>query len=58
MEGRDDMMFQKRNEAGVVKIWPAVDSASAAAAKLLQSRPTLCNPTDSSPPGFSIHRIL
>ena len=54
----DDTMFQERNEAGVVKIWSAVDSASAAAAKSLQSRPTLCNPTDSSPPGSSIHRIL
>ena len=27
-------------------------------AKLLQSRPTLCNPTDCSPPGSSIHGIL
>ena len=27
---------------------------SAAAAKSLQSRPTLCNPIDSSPPGFSV----
>ena len=30
----------------------------AAAAKWLQSRPTLCNPIDSSPPGSSVHRIL
>ena len=30
----------------------------AAAAKLLQSCPTLCDPMDSSPPGFSVHRIL
>ena len=29
--------------------------AAAAAAKLLQSCPTLCDPTDSSPPGFSVH---
>ena len=27
-------------------------------AKLLQSRPTLCDPMDSSLPGFSVHRIL
>ena len=27
--------------------------AAAAAAKLLQSFPTLCNPRDGSPPGFS-----
>ena len=30
----------------------------AAAAKSLQSCPTLCNPTDSSPPGSSIPGIL
>ena len=30
----------------------------AAAAKLLQSCLTLCNPMDSSPPGSSVHRIL
>ena len=36
---------------------PGVPSA-AAAAKLLQSCPTLCNPMDSSPPGFSVHRIF
>ena len=29
-----------------------------AAAKLLQSCPTLCGPMDSSPPGSSVHRIL
>ena len=28
------------------------------AAKLLQSCPTLCNPIDSSPPGFPIRGIL
>ena len=27
-------------------------------AKLLQSCPTLCNPMDRSPPGFSVHGIL
>ena len=31
---------------------------SAAAAKSLQSCPTLCDPIDCSPPGFSVHRIL
>ena len=31
---------------------------AAAAAKLLQSCPTLCDPTDSSPPGFPIPGIL
>ena len=31
---------------------------AAAAAKSLQSCPTLCNPMDSSPPGSPVHRIL
>ena len=31
---------------------------AAAAAKSLQSCPTLCNPIEGSPPGFSIHGIL
>ena len=31
---------------------------NAAAAKLLQSCPTLCDPMDSSPSGSSVHRIL
>ena len=31
---------------------------AAAAAKSLQSCPTLCNPRDGSPPGSSVHRIL
>ena len=33
-------------------------SSAAAAAKSLQSCPTLCNPIDGSPPGCSVHRIL
>ena len=32
--------------------------AAAAAAKWLQSCPTLCDPMDSSPPGSSVHGIL
>ena len=32
--------------------------AAAAAAKSLQLRPTLCNPTDSSPPGSPVPGIL
>ena len=35
-----------------------LDSAAAAAAKSLQSCPTLCNPTDGSPPGSAIPGIL
>ena len=33
-------------------------AAAAAAAKSLQSCPTLCNPIDSSPPGSSVPGIL
>ena len=32
--------------------------AAAAAAKSLQSRPTLCDPMDGSPPGSPVPRIL
>ena len=32
--------------------------AASAAAKSLQSCPTLCDPIDSSPPGFPVHGIL
>ena len=32
-------------------------AAAAAAAKLLQSCPTLCDPVDGSPPGSSVHGI-
>ena len=27
-------------------------------AKMIQSCPTLCNPMDCSPPGFSVHGVL
>ena len=35
-----------------------MENAAAAAAKLLQSCLTLCNPTDGSPPGSSVPGIL
>ena len=35
-----------------------MDHAAAAAAKLLQSHPTLCDPMDSHLPGSSIHGII
>ena len=37
---------------------PSPAAAAAAAAKSLQSCPTLCDPMDCSPPGFSVHGIL
>ena len=40
------------------RAWRATVHAAAAAAKLLQSCPTLCDPIDSSPPGSPIPEIL
>ena len=37
--------------------FPKPSSAAAAAATSLQSCPTLCDPLDCSPPGFSVHGI-
>ena len=41
-----------------VIVSPVTDVAAAAAAKSLQSCPTLCNPTDGSPPGSPVPGIL
>ena len=38
--------------------WSGLPFPSPMHAKLLQSCPTLCDLTDSSPPGSSVHRIL
>ena len=40
----------------ILSLWPFV--AATAAAKSLQSCPTLCDPIDGSPPGSSVPRIL
>ena len=37
---------------------PLEQRVTAAAAKSLQSCPTLCNPIDGSPPGSTVYRIL
>ena len=42
----------------VCRLHGNICAATAAAAKLLQSCPTLCNPIDSSPPGSSVHGIF
>ena len=39
-------------------VWITTNHASAAAAKSLQSCPTLCDPIDSSPPGSPVPGIL
>ena len=49
-EWREEYMIDSR-----VIYWM---DAAAAAAKSLQSCPTLCDPIDGSPPGFLIPRIL
>ena len=41
-----------------MKTLPYKIYGAAAAAKLLQSCPTLCDPTDGSPPGFADPGIL
>ena len=42
-----------------LRLWnPVLSAAAAAAAKLLQSCPTLCDPIDGSPPGSPVPRIL
>ena len=42
----------------LVQLFIAVSHPAAAAAKSLQSCPTLCNPIDGSPPGSSVTGIL
>ena len=49
------MILQKDSENLILKYNVA---AAAAAAKSLQSCPTLCDPIDGSPPGFPIPGIL
>ena len=43
---------------GINKICAYMFNAAAGAAKSLQSCPTLCDPIDGNPPGFSIPGIL
>ena len=51
--------FSEQNELEMRSKLPHVYStAAAAAAKSLQSCPTLCDPIDGSPPGFPIPGIL
>ena len=47
-----------KNSLVFSKEWEATVYAAAAAAKSLQSCPTLCNPIDGSPLGSSIPEIL
>ena len=49
-------MYLIQCQSSVMLIYPA--AAAAAAAKSLQSCPTLSDPMDGSPPGSSIHGIF
>jgi len=43
---------------GISDFLEEISAAATAAAKSLQSCPTLCDPRDSSPPGFPVPGIL
>ena len=51
------LLVSKNTDSKIPKIITK-DAAAAAAAKSLQSCPTLWNPTDGSPPGSSVPGIL
>ena len=52
------MMMCKRHKSTLTPGAKLEPTAAAAAAALLQSCPTLCDPTDGSPPGSSVPGIL
>ena len=54
------MLFKKQNLGtdGPHYDWAIITSAAAAAAKSLQSCPTLCDPKDGSPSGSTVPGIL
>ena len=43
---------------GITYTWKLKDTTAAAAAKSLQSCPTVCDPIDGSPPGSPVPGIL
>ena len=53
------ILCQKKNEIlSFTTTWMNLEGIAAATAKLLQSCPTLCHPTDGGPPGFPVPGIL
>ena len=53
-----EIILQPSREGAVKRKNSLLDPSAAAAAKSLQSCPTLCNPIDGSPPGPAIPGIL
>ena len=51
---------ESKNQRILVQVWGSavMTAAAAAAAKSLQSCPTLCDPIDGSPPGAPVPGIL
>ena len=57
LEGVPGLPGAPQDEAGLTSLI-FIQASAVAAAKSLQSCPTLCDPIDSSPPGSSVHGIL
>jgi len=53
-----DNALPMNNFLHFISLWTVTAAAAAAAAKSLQSCPTLCNPIDGSPPGSTVPGIL
>ena len=57
-QGPPSMGFSRQEYWSGVPLPSPINYSAVAAAKSLQSCPTLCDPTDGSLPGSSIHGIL
>ena len=53
-----EALYSQQKQDLELTVAQIMNSAAAAAAKLLQSCPTLCEPTDSSPPVSTVPQIL
>ena len=58
MEDSVEIPYKVMNKTTIWDSSPSTGHIYPAAAKLLQSCPTLCDPRDSSPPGSSVHGIF
>ena len=57
-EVKVNSMYEKRQACGLTEFIHFICTSAAAAAKSLQSCPTLCNPIGGSPPGSPVPGIL